>query len=400
MVKRSIVFVGLVSLLAGCSTNLSSDSEDGSDQSGDIIIGFAVGESGFMAVYDVPALVTAQMAADDINADGGIAGRKIKIVTANTKSEAELGGDAATQVISDGADIVVVSCDFDMGVGAATVAQTAGKLVISPCAASTAFGPEGIGDKAFTMASAASAEGAVMAEWGYETKGIKTAFTLLDDTIQFTKETTFGFEERFAALGGEIVGHETFKQGDRSVATQISAIKRLDTPPDAIWLASYMPTQAAVIKQLRSAGLTMPILGDEDLDGDYWKDAVPDASDIYFATYGSIYGDDPDDTINELTDRYTEQEGTKPDTALFISGYVVMQAIEKAVEELDGSTDGDELRDAFESFDEEPFVFPVTFNSEDHISFSRELRVMEIQAGATSFLQIVTPTEVPRPGVG
>lgn len=396
MIKRSIALVGLSALLLGCGSG--TDGDAGGDKSGDLVIGFAVAETGFMAAYDVPALVTARMAADDINAKGGVAGRKIKIITANTKSEAELGGDAATQVISDGADIVVVSCDFDMGVGAATVAQTAGKLVISPCAASTAFGPTGIGDLAFTMASAASAEGAAMAEWGYETKDIKTAFTLLDDSIQFTKETTLGFEERFEDLGGELVGHETFKQGDRSVATQISAIKRLDTPPDAIWLASYMPTQAAVIKQLRSAGLDMPILGDEDLDGDYWKDAVPDAGDIYFATYGSIYGDDPDDRINELTDRYSAAEKAKPDTALFISGYVVMQAIEKAVKELDGSTSGDSLRKTFETFEDEKFVFPVTFTEEDHISFSRELRVMEIQSGKTTFLETITPSDVPRPG--
>jgi branched-chain amino acid transport system substrate-binding protein len=394
MAKRWIAGLGLASLLLGCSTTLN---EEADDTDSEIVLGFAIAETGWMAAYDVPALVTARMAVDDINGEGGVDGRQLKIITANTKSEPELGGDAATEVISEGADLLVVSCDFDMGVGAATVGQTAGKLVVSACAASTAFGPTGIGDLAFTMASAASAEGAAMAEWASTELNAESVFTLLDDSIQFTKESTFGFEERWRDLDGEIVGHETFKQGDSSVASQISAIKRLDSPPDAIWLASYMPTQAAVIKQLRSAGLTMPILGDEDLDGDYWKDAVPNVQDVFFSTYASIYGDDPDARVNELTDRYVESEGTKPDTALFIGGYVAIEAIAQAVAQNDGATAGSELRDVMETYDQEAFIWPVSFTEDDHITFERDLRIMQIQDGQTSYVETLTPTDVPRP---
>lgn len=381
--------------LAACGSG-SGDESSSSDE-GPITLGFAIGETGFMEPYDVPARTVAEMAVEDINAAGGIDGRELEIISANTKSKPELAGNAATQVISDGADVVVTSCDFDQGSPAAIVAQEAGKLAISTCAASTAFGPEGIGPLAFTMATAAPVEGAAMAEWGYNEKGWKTSATILDDTLEFTKQTTAGFISRWEELGGEVLKETTFKQGDPSIASQINEIKGLDTPPDVLWLSSYMPSQASALKQIRAAGLDMPILGDEDLDGDYWKEAVPDISDVYYATYASIFGDDSDPAINKLLDRYEEQEGKLPDTALFLTGYAMVQAIEKAVANSDGSTEGTDLQAALEEFDNEDLLLPTTFTPEEHISFKRTLRIMEIQDGKTTLVKEFSPESVPLP---
>ncbi|MDQ2700636.1 MAG: ABC transporter substrate-binding protein, partial [Actinomycetota bacterium] len=256
----------------------------------------------------------------------------------------------------------------------------------------------GIGLLAFTMATAAPVEGAAMAEWAFNEKNMKTAFTILDDTLEFTKQTTQGFTDRWEELGGEIAGATTFKQGDASIASQINEIKALPEPPDAIWLASYNPGAASALKQIRAAGLDMPILGDEDLDGDYWKEAVPGISDVYYATYASIYGDDSDPKINDLLDRYKDQEGKLPDTSLFLTGYAAIQAISKAIEGTDGSTDGAELQAQLETFDNEKLLLPTTFTADSHISFKRTLRIMEIQDGKTSLVTEFSPESVPVAG--
>lgn len=399
-IGMSIAGVVAVLGLAACGSGQSTSSSDAGDttaKAGEpITLGFAIGETGFMAPYDLPARAAAQMAVDDVNADGGAKGRPFRIVSENMKSKPELSGNAATAVLGKGADIVVTSCDFDQGSPAAIVAQTAGKLAFSTCAASTSFGPAGIGPLAFTMATAAPVEGAAMAEWAYERK-LTTAYLLLDNTIDFTKQSAAGFKARFAKVGGKLVGSDTFKQGDQSIAAQITKIKQLPTPPDAIYLASYMPTQASAIKQLRAAGLDMPILGDEDLDGDYWKDAVPNVGNVFFATYASIYGDDPDPQVNKLVDRYVTEEGKRPDTSAFLTGYAMVQAITKAVEGTDGSTEGKALGVQLETFREEPFVLPTTFTDEWHISFARILRIQQIEKGKTSFLTEANPKDVPAP---
>ena len=100
----------------------------------------------------------------------------------------------------------------------------------------------------------------------------------------------------------------------------------------------------------------MPILAEEDVDGDYWKEAVPDVSDVYYATYASIYGDDPDPAVNEMVERYQEKEGKLPETSAFLTGYALVQAVATAVEGTGGSTDGTELQEQLETFDEEPLL--------------------------------------------
>src|SRR3954454_11488578 len=268
--KRLSVLIAAVALLVGlasCGSGSGSSTDSNNTKaSGPIKLGFAIGETGFMAPFDNPAKIAAEFAMDDINADGGAAGRKFTETVANQKSKPELSGDAATQVLGDGANVVVTSCDFDQGSPAALVAQNQGVLAFSTCAASTAFGPQGIGPLAFTMATAAPAEGATMAEYAFNDRGWKNGVTLLDDTIEFDKQSEYGFENRFNDLGGKL-DNETFKQGDQSIASQINAIKQAD--PDFIYLASYMPGGASAMKQIRAAGIDVPILADEDVDGDY-----------------------------------------------------------------------------------------------------------------------------------
>ncbi len=393
--RRLLTCAGAVALalgLAACGSGTGGSS--GASDKGPITLGFAIGETGFMQPFDGPAKIAADFAIQDINAEGGADGRTFKTVTANTKSKAELSGDAATQVLNDGADIVVTSCDFDQGSPAAIVAGNQGVLAFSTCAASTAFGPTGIGPLAFTEATAAPAEGASMAEWAYEKKGIRKAVVLLDDTIEFDKQSAYGFATRFEQLGGT-VQQETFKQGDQSIASQIDAIR--SASPQAIYLASYMPGEAAAIKQLRAAGIDVPILADEDVDGDYWKGGVPNLSDVYYATYASIYGDDPDPKVNELVNRYRQKTGKLPDTSAFLTGYAMVQAIAKAVEGTGGSTDGAALQKQLEGFDNEQLLLPTTFTPQYHITLKRTLRLMQIQGGKTTYMSEWTPKQVPVP---
>ena len=385
------VTVGLAACGSGSGSSGDSTSADSNDP---ITLGFAIGETGFMEPFDGPAKTAADFAIEDINGDGGVSGRQLQTTTANTKSKPELSGDAATQVLNDGADIVVTSCDFDQGSPAAIVAQKDGVLAFSTCAASTAFGPAGIGPLAFTMATAAPAEGASMAEWAYEKKGYRSATVLLDDTIEFDKQSAYGFQKRWEDLGGEL-DQQTFKQGDASIASQINAIKSAN--PDVIYLASYMPGEASAIKQLRAAGIDQPILADEDIDGDYWKGGVPDLNDVYYATYASIYGDDPDPKVNELVDRYKQKTGKLPDTSAFLTGYAMIQAIQKAVEGADGSTEGSALQDQLQQFDNEQLLLPTTFDDQYHITLKRSLALMQIADGKTSYLEEWTPKDVPIP---
>src|SRR5947207_3698354 len=78
----------------------------------EIVIGFATAASGFMQAYDKPAQDAAMIRIDEINKAGGLLGKKIKTVSADTKTDQAEGAKAGLAVLDQGADLVVGSCDY------------------------------------------------------------------------------------------------------------------------------------------------------------------------------------------------------------------------------------------------------------------------------------------------
>jgi hypothetical protein len=140
-------------------------------------------------------------------------------------------------------------------------------------------------------------------------RNMQTAYLLRDTTLEYHKSVTNGFEQGMKEFGGEIVGSDTFKNADPSIASQIAKMKGGDF--DFIFLATFPPGGAAALKQIRAAGIDVPILSSNSFDGDFWKKAIPDISDFYYANYGSLEGDDPSDLVNELVQRFEEKTGKR-----------------------------------------------------------------------------------------
>ena len=150
-----------------------------------IIIGAAVALSGFVAPYDDGPQKAAQLAVKVINERGGVLGRPLDMIFADTKSDITHGTNAGLEVLDQGAQMVLVTCDYDFGGGAASVANARGIIAFSSCAADPKFGVQGIGPYAFTMSIGTPGQGALMAEWGYNEKGYRTAYMLVDPTVEF-----------------------------------------------------------------------------------------------------------------------------------------------------------------------------------------------------------------------
>ena len=138
-----------------------------------IIIGAAIAQSGVIAPYDEGPAKAMEVAIEEINAKGGLLGRQIKIIYADTKSDIAYGATAAQDVIDKGASMVVVTCDYDYRQRRRHRSPTAANLIaFSTCAGDPKFGPSGIGPNAFTMATGAPGQAVAMAEWAYQREGL------------------------------------------------------------------------------------------------------------------------------------------------------------------------------------------------------------------------------------
>ena len=276
-----------------------------------VTIGFAIAKSGWMNAYDGPPLNGSMMAIEDFNAQGGILGKQIKAVVADTKTDVVEGAKAGAQVIADGAQFMAVSCDYDMGAPAATVANDHKMIAISYCASDAKMGVQGIGPYAFSLEIYGQGEGAVAAAFAWK-RGWKTAYALLDASIEYDKSVCDGFLEYFTKLGGKVLGVDTFQQEDASIASQVTRYKdsaASNGEPAVMVLCSYVPGAATAIRQIRAGGINVPIMGGDSMDGDYWVASVPGLSNHYTVTFGSKWGDDTRPEVNEFFKRYRAKYG-------------------------------------------------------------------------------------------
>lgn len=380
--------VALMFGLAACSSG--SDAPADTTESGPIVVGAAIAESGFIEAYDQPSYKSFQLKVKQINEAGGIEGRKIELRVNDTKSDVKRGGQAAQELIEKGADIILVSCDFDFGSPAAAAAQKAGKVSITLCASSPKFGVQAIGDKAFSFQPSVGNQAAVLAAFA-EKQGYGKGFVLLDDTLSYTRGMNSAFIKFFEAGGGTVAGEDSFKNDDSSVATQINKIKAAD--PDFILLNSYPPGGASALRQIRAAGIDVPIIDGEAFDGTYWVDAVPDLNDFYITTDATVFGDDVNPEVNEWAKAYEAEYGEPPSKGQSVVGYAIGQGLEIALKKTKGNTDGATLAKALETFKDEKLVTgPTTFDAQTHIPLQNPLVVLKYTGGKPAYVETVTPT--------
>lgn len=348
----------------------------------DITIGFAIAKSGWMEAYDTPAATAAKIRIDEINAGGGLLGRQIKWVEADTKTDRQQSARAGLQVIDEGADMMIVSCDYDFGAPAALSAEAEGMVSFFLCAEDVKAGIQGVGPHAFSGSVLAAVQGATMAEWSHAKRGAKTGYVLLDTTIEYNKGICSGFDWMFLQIDGtQIVGRDTFKNDDASIASQITRIKALPQEPDVIMLCSYIPGAASAVRQIRAAGINSLILNGSAVDGSYWLDATPDLSGFVVPVQGSIYGDDPRVEVEAFNQSYEKATGARPASSYAYPGYVLLDLWAKAVERA-GTLDGAAVTAELEKMQDEPTAFgPRSFTADLHHQNVAEMQIVEITNG-------------------
>ena len=348
----------------------------------EVIVGIATAKSGWLEAYDKPAQEAALIRIDEINAAGGLLGRQIKIVEADTKTDRAEAAKAGLEVLDAGAEMVIVSCDYDFCAPSALAAQSAGKISFFLCAEDIKAGIQGVGPYAFSASVLAAVQGATMIEWSHEEKGVTTVYELLDTTIEYNKGICDGANWMDARLDGvEVVGRDTFKNNDASIATQISRIKALDPEPDAIMLCSYIPGAASAVKQIRAAGIASKILNGSAVDGSYWLEAVPNLSDFYLPVQGSVHGDDPNPKVEAFNKAYEARYGARPATQYTYPGYVLIDVWAKAVERA-GTFETAAVVAELEKMRDEPTLFgPRTFTSELHHQNRARMLISEVNGG-------------------
>jgi branched-chain amino acid transport system substrate-binding protein len=386
-----VALVGLAGLLAACGGDDEDTGGGGQAEQGPIVIGAAIDQTKLMQFFDGPALAAAQLRAEEINANGGIDGRKIEFRVKDTRLDPERTRAAALELIEGGADILWVTCDVDWATPSAQVGISEGKLTVAPCIGTDQMGPKRFGDEgklAFSFGNVAQDEGAALAQLAID-QGFKTVNVVTDKSIAYTQNVCAAFTNRFEELGGQVAAQESFTEGDGTINRVVNGVDASEADANAI-CATTQQDLPTFVSGVRGLGNDKPIIGPWSIDGAFWLPKSNRVADnIMLVTYASVYGDDPNEEVRSLIQQLTAED-TPPATGGFVAGAAAVDGIVAAIEETGGSTEGEELATALEGMqDLETISGAISFSPEFHTVFGREYRIIEIQDGKPAFVDMV-----------
>ncbi|MGH2596392.1 MAG: ABC transporter substrate-binding protein [Actinomycetota bacterium] len=322
-----------------CSSNSSSSGTSGSPGAGGsgepIIIGFPADLTTDWSYYDSPMEEGAQFAIDQINASGGLLGRQLELKTIDMRDDVAQGAKVTQQLIDEGA-VYLIGTVGDGILAEGSVACAAGV----PISTGLGTAPTLVGDMgpcAYQLVMSDNIQAATMAEYALA-QGYKTAYVLGSNDIPYTKNLPLYFSAAFQHGGGTVVGSDEYKTGAGDYSAVVTKLASVQPAPDAVYTPMYIPDSVVFLRQLRQAGLTMPVLSADGNADNAPLDAGAKAIEGLTFTNSVCPADQ---VVKSFYADYNKQYGKDPSSYVAVIGYDEINILKSAIEAANSATPAD-----------------------------------------------------------
>jgi branched-chain amino acid transport system substrate-binding protein len=318
-------------LLAAVAMPLSITGCRSGGDANEMVVGHFASMTGSQATFGQSTDNGIRLAIDEINAAGGVGGKRVKVITYDDKGDAREAGTAVTRLVTrDGVTAVLGEVASSLSLAGAPVCQENGVPMVTP--SSTNPKVTAVGDKIFRVCFIDPFQGFVCAKFAREHEGLKAAKAaiLYDQVAAYAVGLQEEFKKAFEQQGGKVVSTQTYQEGDPDFSAQLTSIRAAQ--PDVIFIPGYYTDVANIALQARKLGIEVPLLGGDGWDSSKLGGIAGSAIDGSF--YSNHYShQDPDPRVQEFIKKYKERFGETPD-GLAALGYdaarILCDAIERA----------------------------------------------------------------------
>ena len=349
-----------------------------------ILIGEVGSLTGSEATFGISTRNAIELALREVNAAGGVKGRKIEIRVYDNQSKPEEAAQAANRLINqDQVLLILGEVASSNSMAMAEKAQPAKVPMISN--ASTNPKVTEIGNYIFRVCFIDPFQGYVMAKFAHDNLKMNKVAVLRDLGSDYSQGLADVFERKFTEMGGKIVAGETYTKGSTDFRSQLTAIKR--AAPDAIYIPGYYNDIGLIARQARELGITAKLMGGDGWDSEKLFELGGAAVEgSYFSNHYSP--DDPNPRIQKFIADYKAAYGSVPD-ALAALGYdaamVAVDAIKRAP-----SLERAAVRDAIAATRNFPGVTG-TITLDDKRNATKPAVVLEVGKGKTKYVATIAP---------
>lgn len=351
MQENFIKTTALAALLGVAATVGSS----GATLADSIKVGINVPQTGFAAADGTSALIGAQLAAEQANANGGVNGKTVELVVYDDQASPKSAVPIATKLVEQDEVKIAISGSYSGATRAAAgVFQEAGVPYISAFAVHPEITRSG--DYVFRTSFVGEVQGRAGAKLIGESLGKKkvTLITLKND---FGQSLANGFKEAADKFGIEIISEYEYSIKDRQFGPIVAKVK--SDAPDAIYASGYFFTAGPLVSQLRSGGIEVPVIGQEGYDSQKFIEIAGGASEGVIITT-SLDRDSDSPEARDFIAAFEKKAGYKADMVA-ASGHTAMKVAVAALRKA-GSEDPKAIRDAIAGLTLEASTGTISFN--------------------------------------
>lgn len=347
LLALAVVVVMVVTLLAGCAGGGST-----------IKIGAIQPISGPVSAYGTQSRDAINMALEEINAKGGVLGKKLEVFVEDDEANPEKTVNAFKKLVTQNKVIGIIGAlTSKCSLAITKEAQQRKIVMISPT--STNDSVTEAGDYIFKACYNDSVQAPVIARYAVENLKAKSAAIMFDNTNDYSVGLKDNFAAEFQKLGGT-VAIESYATGDKDFNAQLTKLK--GSNPDVLFIADYYNTVSLMAKQVKNLGINAIMLG-----ADGWDEIANNAGDeVVGSIYSNHYAADADDKeVQDFVKKYKEKFGITPNALAALaydSTYILADAIQKA-----GSTDSEKIKAAMLETDKKFVTGNIKFDPETRV---------------------------------
>ena len=321
--KKIFALLAIATIAFSGCTKKTNDNE--------ILIGSYSSNTGATATFGVFQMRGIEMAVEEINAAGGINGKKIKHINYDNKSDNDETLAVVNRLISQDKVVAIIG---EATSGRSKIGAQIAQQNKIPMLTSSATNPDvtKVGNYIFRACFIDPFQGQVMAKFMIENLKFKKAAVLRDVKNDYSVGLSDVFKAELKKRGGEIVDDIAYQEGDIDFKSQLTSIKTKN--PDVIFVPGYYNEVALLAKQLKEMGMKQILLGGDGWSSPKLYEIAKDAMNgHYFSNHYTTESADPKTVqfVKNFKAKYNEDADVMAALA-YDATYMMVEAIKNAKE--------------------------------------------------------------------
>ena len=317
-------FAGLVAALA--LAVLMAACGDGGGKGSDTIPIAVVGPvTGQYASFGAQMTNGGQMAVDDINAAGGVLGKKLDLDIGDDACDPKQAVAVANQMTGNGVALVAGHYCSGSSIPASKVYAESNMVQISPASTNPAFTDDRAGPNIYRVCGRDDQQGGIAGKY-LATHFADKNIAFVHDKTAYGKGLADETKKALNAAGKQETMYEAITAGEKDYSALVSKLKQANI--DIVYFGGYHTEAGLIIRQMRDQGLNTILMGGDALiTQEFWSITGP-------AGEGTLMTFSPDPRKNpaaaEVVKRFKDK-GIEPEGYVLYT-YAAIQAWKQAAE--------------------------------------------------------------------